>query len=940
VDAVLAQDVDVADLASATRLEGTPPAAAPAAAKVESPAAEGPRPDPAASRRLMDRAARKAAVGNVARAAILRTRAAALAEEGAAEAARQAARADLETLARRLQRALDLSEGQAAAWQVALAPLLAPAARGLWPVEARLLYDLQKVCVDRERDTYAVDLVEWFVSGGRRPVMRLLPHQRDVLAVKHLRGALHKLTGVRDAHDRGRLAGLLQDAVEDRVHRLRERLRPELRAALDEVGLLPENVAEGVSRDKLIEELLDRVVERDFLTIGDLRDAIARNRVKLPDLVDPLTFFLGDRVIRANRRLAASLDGIYRRGEVYLRCLQRLSSAAFGNPVGRFLTRFVALPFGGAYMILKMWEEIERLVRGTPEEAPPVPPPEGAEDAIGDGAELARSAEAAQHAAGVDPYVLGGLGIFFLLLLHVAPFRRAVLACLQGAWRGVRGLFYDLPLALVAVPWVRRVLQSRPYLLFYQYVCKPLVPAVAAWLGVYLAWRQPVLSGAAAAGVFAAVSVLLHSRLGTYLEEVCADGLVRTWYLVRSDLLPGLVRWVLFVFRRLVEDVERLLYTVDEWLRFRKGDSRLSLFVKPALGLVWFLFTYVIRLVVNVFVEPTFNPIKHFPVVTVTAKLLLPFYPQLLRLFGAFLKPVFGEWAGNLLALSAVGLVPGLAGFLVWELKENWRLYRANQSPTLEPEVVGHHGETVLRLMHPGLHSGTLPKLYARLRRVRGRSARRQHEALEGVRERLHQFVERDLLAVLATSKTFAGAPALEVGTIRVATNRIRIELRAGAGDGLLLEFEEHAGWLLAGTAVPAAGRTLLSRLSAEQTLAFRDALAGFYKLAGVALVREQVEAVLPPNALYEVTDEGLVVWPAPAFRPGVVYALGAGPELQPRPLGPDQADGFRAVPERELVFRSTPVLWQDWVKTWDSDHAGAGHVPLLPASVRLLRPG
>ena len=43
---------------------------------------------------------------------------------------------------------------------------------------------------------------------------------------------------------------------------------------------------------------------------------------------------------------ADDLDGVYRRGEIYLRWLQRLSSAAFGTSVGRFLTLFLVLPFG------------------------------------------------------------------------------------------------------------------------------------------------------------------------------------------------------------------------------------------------------------------------------------------------------------------------------------------------------------------------------------------------------------------------------------------------------------------------------------------------------------------------------------------------------------------------------------------------------------------
>jgi hypothetical protein len=39
--------------------------------------------------------------------------------------------------------------------------------------------------------------------------------------------------------------------------------------------------------------------------------------------------------------MSEALGGIYRRGEVYLRWLQRLTSLFFGNPVGRALMLFV-----------------------------------------------------------------------------------------------------------------------------------------------------------------------------------------------------------------------------------------------------------------------------------------------------------------------------------------------------------------------------------------------------------------------------------------------------------------------------------------------------------------------------------------------------------------------------------------------------------------------
>ena len=60
----------------------------------------------------------------------------------------------------------------------------------------------------------------------------------------------------------------------------------------------------------------------------------------------------GDELLRADRVLAARLDGVYRRGEIYLRWPQKLSSLAFGTPIGRLFTRYVALPFGTAYIAL------------------------------------------------------------------------------------------------------------------------------------------------------------------------------------------------------------------------------------------------------------------------------------------------------------------------------------------------------------------------------------------------------------------------------------------------------------------------------------------------------------------------------------------------------------------------------------------------------------
>ena len=96
---------------------------------------------------------------------------------------------DLYRLVRRLQAALELDASDPQPWQDLLLVLARQTAEGFRTPESRLLYDLQKVCVDHEREIYTVDVVEWAISLGRRPVKRPLPHQRDVLMLRHLRSS-------------------------------------------------------------------------------------------------------------------------------------------------------------------------------------------------------------------------------------------------------------------------------------------------------------------------------------------------------------------------------------------------------------------------------------------------------------------------------------------------------------------------------------------------------------------------------------------------------------------------------------------------------------------------------------------------------------------------------------------------------------------------------
>ena len=143
------------------------------------------------------------------------------------------------------------------------------------------------------------------------------------------------------------------------------------------------------------------------------------------------------------------------------------------------------------------------------------------------------------------------------------------------------------------------------------------------------------------------------------------------------------------------------------------GPAGLGIVVKAILGVFWFYVAYFSRFAVNLLVEPQINPIKHFPVVTVSHKIVLP----TVGLFATAIQQLgISTGRARTLAAAIVTTIPGIFGFLAWELRANWKLYRANRPTTLKPIRVGSHGETLARLLRPGFHSGTLPKIFDHLR--------------------------------------------------------------------------------------------------------------------------------------------------------------------------------------------------------------------------------
>jgi hypothetical protein len=933
VDAAIALDLAGAVLLAATRPAGAPeqPMVEPAAPPARAPG----EPTAMVDASARTRASRARLKGNRARAAILALRA----------GDRGVARQDLDELGARLARAVGAAVPDPG-WTDALLPVaaLAAAERVLrFTPSARLLHDLQAACVVAEREIKIVDAVGWALSLGQRPIVRALPATREVRVAKHLHAAAKKVAACTLASpgEQARLAAAVRDLILRADAHVRIVMRPKIEAALKRVALHPGNLPERVAEKKLVDELLDQAVAVGRLSIGNLRDAISHNDLKMPDLA-PGRLLTGDELLRADHALSRSLDGVYRRGEGYLRYLQKLSSVFFGTRIGRLLTLYLILPLLGSYTVFKGAQEmIDLVAKHTHRAAREIvalssvnPDPESVlrwlEAVVGQ----------AHHAvpAIATPTSIGAGAVFLFLLLHAPVFRRAVVFVLRLAGRGLRLVLFDAPLALLGRPLVRRLLGSR----FARWVIKPAVPATAALVIGHGGLRWPV-----AAGVFVFLALGLNSRTGRDAQDVAADGLVRSGRHLSSRIVPSVIRWILEIFAELMELLDRGLYRVDEWLRFKAGQSWLTLVVKGVLGTVWSAVAYFLRLYINLFIEPGVNPIKHFPVVTVAAKLMVPLYPTLLSAISGPSRQLMGPALGTSFAAFTVFVMPGVAGFLVWELKENWKLYRQTRSKTLPEVAIGHHGETMVGFLKPGFHSGTIPKRFTKLRRAAWKADERgvakHRDELHHLEEAVRKFAERELVSILDEAAAFraagvAGVAGVAIRHVALGSNRVQIELACPSVSPVpaRIAIEQQSGWTVAG--IPERG--WIDQLGEDQRRILEIALAGFYKRAGVDLVREQLEYAVAgdePPPPYDISDEGLVVWPGRGYQTEAVYDLRA--PSTPRLRGAPWSGELPSLADRHALYFREALGWAVWTGVWEQLARGEEPTPIALGPRLIRRP-
>jgi hypothetical protein len=434
-----------------------------------------------------------------------------------------------------------------------------------------------------------------------------------------------------------------------------------------------------------------------------------------------------------------------------------------------------------------------------------------------------------------------GLGVFLFLVIHVPPFRRAVVALIVTMWWAFRGIVWDVPAGVWRSRTLRAFRQSRGVRFLFRHFWVPSLMTALVAGAVLLLLPQSVGLVRWWWVLWASLSVAYNTPWGWVVQDRIAEYLSDWWRVVRVNLLLGLVATIIDWFRRLANWFERRLYAVDEWFRFRGGDSRKSFAVKAVLGLVWFPIAYVTRFAFYLLIEPQINPVKHFPVVTVSHKLLLPLVvsenpASVPTTFGQVVMDLTGWGVGksNAWAFAIIAGVPGIFGFIAWELLANWKLYRANRSPRLRPVTIGSHGETMRGLLRPGFHSGTVAKLFRKLRHATPAKARRLYIELEHSAEGVRRFVERELVPLLERSPEWRGVE-VRVGSVEFGCRRARVELTAAAltPEPFVLAFEAVGGRIEA--AVERTG--WFDRVTAPQRHTFVAALRGLLDMAAAERV-------------------------------------------------------------------------------------------------------
>ncbi|MBK5968976.1 MULTISPECIES: sulfite exporter TauE/SafE family protein [Thiorhodovibrio] len=649
------------------------------------------------------------------------------------------------------------------------------------PAARALLAQLEKVLCETRDDYYRLRLWGW-ISGrvlGRRRirVREILPFQAPLHCLRSLHSARVRLDDLDWPLHELEAHGLLLEEMRERLSsHLEAQLMPRLATALREADFVPRNHRERVAEHKMRRELLDVIKQRRHLKFTDVRDIVARNVLRLPDpTLDE--FFRGDRLRRFDRTAARALPGVYRPGELYIRGLQQLSAPLFGTRAGRAVLRHALLPFGATFLALK---SIDLLLHLLPD------------------------VEASFHLT--TPLTVTAGATLTNLVIHTDIGHHV----LRATWHGSRTLFdlllIQAPRRLLRWPPLARLLGTGLFRGLARNLIQPLLFGILPLMPIIalavLVEEIPIEPGFWLLGLaFALGTLARNTPAGRRFIDNMVTYLVQLQRRINQTLVLGLIQHMLYLFKEATRRIAQGLHRVEEALMHHLHEPIGGFLVKALATPLWALAESLLQFYITVLVEPQVNPVKHFPIVTIGHKLLLPFLPgitaMMLELTGSVLPAVITI---PLVTLTIL-LLPGLFGFVVWELKENWKLYQANHTATLrgasereaqlalEPAIIGSHGETMRGILYRGFHSGALPKAYDKVRQVieqqlrdqapYPRRVRASERRLRGIEQSICVFVDRELTFALRERCRTPGCvlSRIETQTPELATNLIALQL-------------------------------------------------------------------------------------------------------------------------------------------------------------------
>ena len=113
---------------------------------------------------------------------------------------------------------------------------------------------------------------------------------------------------------------------------------------------------------------------------------------------------------------------------------------------------------------------------------------------------------------------------------------------------------------------------------------------------------------------------------------------------------------------------------------------------------------------------------------------------------------------------------------------------------------------------------------------------------------------------------------------------------------------------------------------------ALEKALAGVYQMAGVDLVREQVDSGLGPPALGPA-EAGLATRPGDGSEAPAIPDLRDGPNVSRRP----PLDGVPSLDAHRAAFGHLSMTWRAWVEAWDE--GGTGRINPAESAVAATLP-